>query len=230
MPDATQKRAIVRELAGGASRRLLFTRTKHQARRLARELTADGVPAVELHGNLSQNARERGLQAFADGRVKVMVATDIAARGIHVDDVDLVVHVDPPAEHKAYLHRSGRTARAGNDGDVVTLVLPEQRKDFAGLARAAKITVQPMPVSPGDRRVTDVAGAASPLVAKADLPAEAAQAGPKQAQGAGRPGASKTGTGKTGGSRRPRSSQPAQREQASGRRRSRGSRSTAGSR
>ncbi len=226
VPDATQKKAVVRELAAGDSRRLLFTRTKHQARKLARDLTAGGIPAVELHGNLSQNARERGLQAFADGRVKVMVATDIAARGIHVDDVDLVVHVDPPAEHKAYLHRSGRTARAGNDGDVVTLVLPEQRKDFAGLARAAKITVQPTPVSAGDARVTDVAGAASPLVARADLPAEAAQAGPKQPQGtrrsgAGKTGAGKTGAGKTGGSRRPRSPQPAQREQTSGRRRSR---------
>ncbi|MCB0913292.1 MAG: DEAD/DEAH box helicase, partial [Propionibacteriaceae bacterium] len=86
--DPGQKRRVVRELASGTGRRLLFTRTKHQARKLARELTSDGIPAVELHGNLSQNARERGLKAFADGRVRVMVATDIAARGIHVDGVE----------------------------------------------------------------------------------------------------------------------------------------------
>ena len=195
VPDATQKRAIVRELAGGASRRLLFTRTKHQARRLARELTADGVPAVELHGNLSQNARERGLKAFADGRVRVMVATDIAARGIHVDEVDLVVHVDPPAEHKAYLHRSGRTARAGNDGDVVTLVLPEQRKDFAALARAAKITAQPTPVRSGDRRIVDVTGEVATQVAAGEIPSEAAQVVPntERSSGGGRSGRSSGG-------------------------------------
>ena len=183
VPDATAKHAIVRELAAGSSRRLLFTRTKHQARRLARELTADGIPAVELHGNLSQNARERGLKAFADGRVRVMVATDIAARGIHVDEVELVVHVDPPAEHKAYLHRSGRTARAGNDGDVVTLVLPEQRRDFTALARAAKITAAPTPVRPGDPRVLDVAGAVATRVAAADVPTEAARAASGEMRG-----------------------------------------------
>ena len=182
VPDATAKRAVVRELAAGTSRRLLFTRTKHQARKLARELTANGIPAVELHGNLSQNARERGLRAFADGRVRVMVATDIAARGIHVDEVELVVHVDPPAEHKAYLHRSGRTARAGHDGDVVTLVLPEQRKDFAGLARAAKITARPTPVTAGDARVLDVAGETASVVAVDDVPAEAARVMPKSAR------------------------------------------------
>ncbi len=198
--DAAQKRAIVRELAAGTSRRLLFTRTKHQARRLARELTADGVPAVELHGNLSQNARERGLKAFADGRVRVMVATDIAARGIHVDEVELVVHVDPPAEHKAYLHRSGRTARAGNDGDVVTLVLPEQRKDFAALARAAKITVQPTPVRAGDRQIVEVAGEVAQRVSVAEIPDEAAQvvSDPARSGGAGR----SAGAGRSGGAGR----------------------------
>ena len=196
VPDATAKRAVVRELAAGTSRRLLFTRTKHQARKLARELTANGIPAVELHGNLSQNARERGLRAFADGRVRVMVATDIAARGIHVDEIDLVVHVDPPAEHKAYLHRSGRTARAGHDGDVVTLVLPEQRKDFAGLARAAKITARPTPVTAGDARVLGVAGEAASVVAVADVPDEAARVVPKTARTGGRQSAG------TGGGRR----------------------------
>jgi superfamily II DNA/RNA helicase len=175
--DPGQKRRVVQELASGNGRRLLFTRTKHQARKLARELTADGTPAVELHGNLSQNARERGLKAFADGAVQVMVATDIAARGIHVDGVELVVHVDPPAEHKAYLHRSGRTARAGNAGDVVTLVLPEQRRDFQSLARAAKISVAPAPVRPGDAVVRELAGPAATPVAPEQAPAAAARRG-----------------------------------------------------
>ncbi|MFT3834606.1 MAG: DEAD/DEAH box helicase [Micropruina sp.] len=226
VPDASQKRAIVRELAAGTSRRLLFTRTKHQARRLARELTADGVPAVELHGNLSQNARERGLKAFADGRVRVMVATDIAARGIHVDEVDLVVHVDPPAEHKAYLHRSGRTARAGNDGDVVTLVLPEQRRDFSALARAAKITAQPKPVRAGDRQVVAVAGEVAAPVAAGEIPSEAAQlvkgesapsGGGRSSRGAGS-GGRRGGGNASGGGRGRRGSGAGSHPEAGGRR------------
>src|SRR5690606_14908214 len=142
--DAETKRAVVQHLASGMGRRLLFTRTKHQAKKLAKQLTAAGIPAVDLHGNLSQNARERNLGAFstdpADGGVRVLVATDVAARGVHVDNVDLVVHVDPPVEHQAYLHRSGRTARAGAAGTVVTVVLPEQRRDVKDLLRKAQIT------------------------------------------------------------------------------------------
>jgi len=138
------KTALVRDLASGTGRRILFTRTKHQAKKLAKQLTAAGIPAVDLHGNLSQNARERNLGAFStspeDGGVRVLVATDVAARGVHVDNVDLVVHVDPPMEHKAYLHRSGRTARAGAAGTVVTVVLPEQRRDVKDLLRKAAIT------------------------------------------------------------------------------------------
>src|SRR3954453_10173152 len=102
--DAADKATIVKELASGFGRSVLFTRTKHQAKKLAKQLTAAGVPAVDLHGNLSQNARERNLEAFTSGTTRVLCATDIAARGIHVDDVALVVHVDPPGEHKAYLH------------------------------------------------------------------------------------------------------------------------------
>ena len=123
------KKELVHHLASGTGRRILFMRTKHQARKLAKQLTESGVPSVDLHGNLSQPARDRNLAAFSTGEARVLVATDIAARGVHVDDVELVVHVDPPTEHKAYLHRSGRTARAGNAGDVVTVVLPEQRRD-----------------------------------------------------------------------------------------------------
>ena len=99
------KKALVEKLASGTGRRILFMRTKHQARKLARQLTESGIPSVDLHGNLSQAARDRNLAAFSAGEARVLVATDVAARGVHVDDVELVVHVDPPAEHKAYLHR-----------------------------------------------------------------------------------------------------------------------------
>jgi superfamily II DNA/RNA helicase len=131
--------AVIRQLAAGTGRRLLFARTKHGARKWAQTLSKNGIPAVDLHGNLSQGARERNLAAFSSGAAKVLVATDIAARGIHVDDIELVVHVDPPAEHKAYLHRSGRTARAGSGGTVVTIMLPEQRDDVRALLRKARI-------------------------------------------------------------------------------------------
>ena len=189
VPDATAKADVIQALASGDARRLLFTRTKHQAKKLARQLTSAGIPAVELHGNLSQNARERGLEAFHSGEIRVMVATDIAARGIHVDDVDLVVHVDPPAEHKAYLHRSGRTARAGNGGDVVTLVLPEQRADFRTMARAARIDAAPASVRAGDARVTALVGDVAAPVDPARAPLAAAR----------KPVAQPTGRGKSGG-------------------------------
>ncbi|GBE67020.1 putative ATP-dependent RNA helicase [Mycobacterium sp. MFM001] len=160
---AGDKKELVHRLASGAGRRILFMRTKHQARKLARQLTESGVPAVDLHGNLSQPARDRNLAAFAAGRARVLVATDIAARGMHVDDVELVVHVDPPAEHKAYLHRSGRTARAGSAGDVVTVVLPEQRDDTRRLLRKAGITVTPQLVAPDSAPVRALAGELAPL-------------------------------------------------------------------
>ncbi len=187
--DAGAKREVVRQLAAGVERRILFTRTKHQAKKLARQLTLDGVPAVDLHGNLGQGARERNLAAFHSGDVKVLVATDIAARGIHVDDVELVVHVDPPAEHKAYLHRSGRTARAGSGGDVVTIMLPEQRGDVADLTRKAKITAQPRKVTPGDAVVAALVGqAAAPVVTpeirQAKARAEATRAAQARARAA----------------------------------------------
>ncbi|WP_258803744.1 DEAD/DEAH box helicase [Pseudarthrobacter sp. NS4] len=139
--DQTVKKQLIVELASGAGRRVLFMRTKHHARKLAKTLTDAGIPAVDLHGNLSQNARDRNLAEFSSGDVRVLVATDVAARGVHVDDVELVIHVDPPTEHKAYLHRSGRTARAGSDGTVVTLTLPEQQSDVKKLMKAAGVEV-----------------------------------------------------------------------------------------
>ncbi|MGL5405483.1 MAG: DEAD/DEAH box helicase [Propionibacteriaceae bacterium] len=136
----TDKVSAVADLGAAPGRTIVFTRTKHGAKKLVKQLLAKGVPAVDLHGNLSQNARTRNLAAFHEGRVTTLVATDIAARGIHVDDIELVVHADPPAEHKAYLHRSGRTARAGKSGTVLTLAMPEQKQEVRDLMRAAKIT------------------------------------------------------------------------------------------
>jgi superfamily II DNA/RNA helicase len=159
------KADVVRELASGRDRSLLFTRTKSGARRLARALTAAGVPAVDLHGNLAQNARERNLAAFASGTVKVLVATDIAARGVHVDDIALVVHVDPPAEHKAYLHRSGRTARAGAEGVVVTIATPDQQSDVRTLARQAGISPRTVAVRPGAAHIVELTGPPAEYVA-----------------------------------------------------------------
>lgn len=130
---------VLLDLSTAPGRTIMFTRTKHGAKKLAKKLVASGARAVELHGNLSQGARTRNLEAFGSGAATTMVATDIAARGIHVDEVALVVHADPPVEHKAYLHRSGRTARAGESGTVVTVQMPEQRGDVKGLMRAAKI-------------------------------------------------------------------------------------------
>ena len=149
MVSAADKPAVVRRLAAGSQRAVLFTRTKHGAKKLAKVLTAAGSPSVELHGNLSQGARDRNLEAFRSGDATVLVATDIAARGIHVDEVALVVHVDPPAEHKAYLHRSGRTARAGSEGTVATIVTPDQADDARKLARAAGIVPEVTKVNPG---------------------------------------------------------------------------------
>ncbi len=131
---------VLVDLAAAPGRTVVFTRTKHRAKKLARQLNAAGVAAVELHGNLSQGARTRTMEAFSSGRADTLVATDIAARGIHVDDVALVVHADPPVEHKAYLHRSGRTARAGAEGTVITLMTDEQVREVRDLTRRAGVS------------------------------------------------------------------------------------------
>ena len=156
--DLESKRLLVNTLASGTGRRILFMRTKHHAKKLAKQLTDSGIPAVDLHGNLSQPQRDRNLAAFGDGSVRVLVATDVAARGVHVDNVELVVHVDPPMEHKAYLHRSGRTARAGSEGDVVTVITPAQRSDLKTLMRKAAITVTPQSVTHESAAVSSLVG------------------------------------------------------------------------
>src|SRR5690606_10705829 len=187
--DADAKKRLVEELASGLGRRILFTRTKHHAKKLAKQLTSAGIPAVDLHGNLGQNARERNLAAFnaepADGGVRVLVATDVAARGVHVDHVELVVHVDPPVEHKAYLHRSGRTARAGEAGLVVTVTLPEQRRDVKDILRKAHIPVGLEDATPAlvDEIVGDRAAKAThaPAARQQQNRSKAAQAGGQHA-------------------------------------------------
>jgi superfamily II DNA/RNA helicase len=200
--DGTEtKRVLIEKLASGSGRRILFMRTKHHAKKLARQLTDSGIPAVDLHGNLSQVQRDRNLAAFSAGDVKVLVATDVAARGVHVDDIELVIHVDPPAEHKAYLHRSGRTARAGAAGDVVTLVLPDQRKDTAQLLRKAAISVSPQQVNANSPAVIalvgDVAAYVKPLP-RVEVPARGqSQGGRSQGANAQRKRANRDGS--TGG-------------------------------
>jgi superfamily II DNA/RNA helicase len=158
---------VLVDLTAAPGRTLVFTRTKQRAKRLTRDLIAAGVPAVELHGNLGQSARTRNLAAFSDGTAKTLVATDIAARGIHVDDVALVIHADPPVEHKAYLHRSGRTARAGADGVVVTLMTDEQVPDVRDLTRKASITPTTTRLRPGDALLGVLAPGARSYIAPA---------------------------------------------------------------
>jgi superfamily II DNA/RNA helicase len=148
--EREQRVPVLTDLASAPGSTIVFTRTKHWAKSLAEQLNARGVPAVELHGNLAQKVRTRNLAAFNSGAARTLVATDIAARGIHVDEVALVVHADPPMEHKAYLHRSGRTARAGHDGTVVTLMTSAQVRDVAAMTRAAGIAATTTRVAAAD--------------------------------------------------------------------------------
>ncbi len=166
--------SVVAALAGGSQRSLVFTRTKHGAHKLAAQLAKAGISVAPLHGDLGQGARERNLASFASGAARVLVATDIAARGIHVDGIGLVIHADPPAEHKAYLHRSGRTARAGADGVVITLQSPAQAADVRGLMRRAGVTPLAASVSPGSALLRSIAGPPAARVAPALSPAAAA--------------------------------------------------------
>ncbi|GAA2703833.1 DEAD/DEAH box helicase [Micromonospora olivasterospora] len=161
---ADDRFAVLVELTAAPGRTVVFTRTKRGARTLARRLVAAGVTAVELHGNLAQSARTRNLRAFSAGEVHTLVATDIAARGIHVDDVALVVHADPPVEHKAYLHRSGRTARAGAAGTVVTLMTDGQVPEVRELTRKAGITATTTRLRPGDALLHQLAPGERTLV------------------------------------------------------------------
>jgi superfamily II DNA/RNA helicase len=164
------KPTIAAEVAARPARTLFFVRTKHGADRLAKQLGRAGVDAAAIHGNLGQGARQRALAAFAAGSTRVLVATDVAARGIHVDDVDLVVHYDPPNDHKDYLHRSGRTARAGAHGTVVSLVQPEELPAFRRLHSDARVEATLDAVHPGHPAVRQVATSGVPIVVRAVAP------------------------------------------------------------
>jgi superfamily II DNA/RNA helicase len=167
--DRDSRLPVLVDLASAPGRTLVFTRTRHGAKALAKKLTAAGVPALELHGDLSQAIRARNLAAFARGTSSTLVATDIAARGIHVDDIRLVIHADPPAEHKAYLHRSGRTARAGATGTVVTLMVDAQVSDVRTLTRKAGVTPTITRLRSGHPLLDEIAPGERVLVAPAPI-------------------------------------------------------------
>jgi superfamily II DNA/RNA helicase len=151
--DKTKVAAVI---ARGVDRTIMFTRTKHGADRLARDLEGLGLRAAAIHGDLRQAVREKALADFSSGKLPVLVATDVAARGIHVEDVDVVIHFDPPEDHKTYLHRSGRTARAGESGVVVTLVLWDQELEIKRLQKRIGVAQPIVEVFSNDKRLVDI--------------------------------------------------------------------------
>ncbi|MET7540673.1 DEAD/DEAH box helicase [Streptomyces sp. NPDC005507] len=156
------KHRTTTEIAARDGRVIMFLDTKHAVDRLTQDLLNSGVRAAALHGGKSQPQRTRTLAQFKTGHVTVLVATNVAARGIHVDDLDLVVNIDPPTDHKDYLHRGGRTARAGESGSVVTLVTPNQRRDMTRLMTAAGIVPQTTQVRSGEEALSRITGAQAP--------------------------------------------------------------------
>ncbi|MFI6157502.1 DEAD/DEAH box helicase [Kitasatospora sp. NPDC051170] len=160
--DPADKASTTAHIASREGRVIMFVHTKHGADRLAKQLLANGVKAAALHGGKSQPQRNRVLDQFRDGHVTALIATNVAARGIHIDGLDLVVNVDPPVDHKDYLHRGGRTARAGESGTVVTLVLPEQRREVNRLMTVAGIRPTVTKIRPGDADLSKITGARTP--------------------------------------------------------------------
>ena len=160
--DRGQKDSVLAEIGARDGRTIMFARTKLGCEGITDRLRAVGIAAESLHGGKAQNQRTRVLERFKNGRTPVLVATDVAARGIHVDGIDLVVHVDPPADHKDYLHRAGRTARAGEKGTVVAIVLPNQKRQFKRLTGMAGVNAAAVPVTPGSAELTRITGAKKP--------------------------------------------------------------------
>ncbi|MGX1130959.1 superfamily II DNA/RNA helicase [Streptomyces glaucescens] len=185
--DETDKKAVTTRIAARDGRVILFLDTKRSADRLAKRLLAVGVRAAALHGGRSQPQRNRTLEQFKNGQVTALVATNVAARGIHVDDLDLVVNVDPPTDHKDYLHRGGRTARAGGSGSVVTLVLPDQKRDVTRLMSDAGIRPRATRVASSDAELATITGAREPsgVAVTIEVPQ---QATPKASRSDGKPG------------------------------------------
>ncbi|WP_433263907.1 DEAD/DEAH box helicase [Actinosynnema sp. CS-041913] len=189
--SAEDKQSVVTEVAAREGRTIMFVRTKHHVDRLTKKLRSMGVQAGALHGGKAQSARTRVLGQFREGTMPVLIATDVAARGIHVDDVSLVVHVDPPADPKDYLHRAGRTARAGQSGTVVTLVTHDQRRAVQGLTARAGIRPESTKVRPGDEDLIRITGARVPSgipITEPEIPVRARRSGggaPRRTGGSG---------------------------------------------
>jgi superfamily II DNA/RNA helicase len=199
---------ISAEIAARPGRTLFFVRTKHGADRLAMQMRKVGVEAAAIHGNLTQHARKRALENFTTGHARVLVATDVAARGIHVDDVDLVVHYDPPADHKDYLHRSGRTARAGASGTVLSLVTSDQVRDHQRMRERAGVEVSAVSVVTGHPAVRELAESGEPIVVAPRAPYVPRPQGERRPSAVSRPRRtgtpSSSGGGPRGGAGRPR--------------------------
>jgi superfamily II DNA/RNA helicase len=153
---------VLAAISRGVTRTIVFMRTKRGVDRLKRQLEREGVRVASMHGDLRQAARERSLRDFAEGDLPVLIATDVAARGIHVDDIDVVVHFDPPDDPKAYTHRSGRTARAGNDGIVVTFMLWDQEREVEQLRKRLGLDDPIIEVFSNDPRLADLATLTEP--------------------------------------------------------------------
>jgi superfamily II DNA/RNA helicase len=190
--DTAAKPRVVSEIAARDGRTILFVRTKHGVDRLVKTLRRDGVAAEALHGGKAQNARNRAIDAFKSGQTPVLVATDVAARGIHVDDVSLVVHVDPPADPKDYLHRAGRTARAGDSGTVVTIVTPPERPDVDRMTRSAGVRATTTEVTAGAAALGRITGSRPPLGVPIIDPAPPTPNPASRSRGYRRPGANRS--------------------------------------
>jgi superfamily II DNA/RNA helicase len=205
-----QKADLVATIAAREGRTILFVRTKHGADRVARNLMRVGVRASALHGGRTQAQRNKALDAFKDGSAPVLVATDVAARGIHVDDVSLVLHVDPPADPKDYLHRSGRTARAGADGVVVLLATPAEERAVQKMLTAAGVHPEQRDARADDEHTAAITGARKPS-GKAIVVVSQAQAehrAKRLAARSGRPGGAAAANRSKQGRRPRRDSQP----------------------
>ncbi|WP_326686746.1 DEAD/DEAH box helicase [Streptomyces sp. NBC_01795] len=193
------KLAVAAHIGAREGRVLMFRDTKRSVDRLTKSLLNNGVRAVALHGGRTQPQRNRALDHFRSGEATVLVATNIAARGIHIDDLDLVVNVDPPTDPKDYVHRGGRTARAGASGSVVTLVLPEERRDMDRLLKQARVDATALRARPGDDELARLTGARTPSGIPVALPT-AAPATPQKAASSSRAGRGRNGgKGSTGG-------------------------------
>ncbi|MGP4045003.1 DEAD/DEAH box helicase [Streptomyces sp. 2A115] len=201
--DETDKKAVALRIAARDGRVILFVDTKRSADRFAKRLLANGVLASALHGGRSQPQRNRTLDQFKTGQVTALVATNVAARGIHVDDLDLVVNIDPPTDHKDYLHRGGRTARAGESGSVVTLVLPEQKREMTRLMADAGISPNTVRIKSSDEELVRITGAREPSGVPVAIPVpEPVAAQPKsQSQSRSRRGGGRGAAGAGAGAR-----------------------------